>query len=189
MMDMKRALVTGGSGALGHPITLPPQTYAVLKPPQSIATQQIFSSPLLERSNSLAILVGFPEHISSVATKNLKTSSELMKQQKLVFGGSLNAVDTARLTGGFGRNDLQKPAEACCPEVVQALALLETQFGNSRMTGSGSAVFARVEARAAKQESVSNQANILFPHDLSAEWLGRICLGLERHPLQGWAGD
>jgi 4-diphosphocytidyl-2-C-methyl-D-erythritol kinase len=164
-----------GIGEILHPIKLPPQIYAVLKPPQSIATQQIFSSPFLERSNSLAILIGFPECINSVGTKNLKLA--------------LSKADVASLVGGFGRNDLQKPAEACCPEVVQALALLETQFGNSRMTGSGSAVFARVEAQAAKQESMSNQASILFPPDFSAEWLGRICLGLEHHPLQGWAED
>lgn len=188
-----------GIGEILHPIKLPSQLYAVLKPPQSIATQQIFSSPLLERSNSLAILVGFPEDISSAETKTLKPASEFLQRQEPRFGEILNDEGIARLTGGFGRNDLQKPAEACCSEVVQALALLEAQFGNSRMTGSGSAVFARVETRAAQQmeaarqavqkESTSNQANNLFPHDLPAEWLGRMCLGLERHPLQGWAED
>ncbi len=186
-----------GIGEVLHPIKLPPQAYAVLKPPQSIATQQIFSSPLLERSDSLAILVGFPEDISSVATKTLKLASNSAEQQESIFSGgvsrsflgSLSEADSARLTGGFGRNDLQKPAEACCSEVVQALALLEKQFGNSRMTGSGSAVFARVQAQATQKESVSNQANNLILPCVSAEWLGRICLGLESHPLQGWAED
>ncbi|MCK7499880.1 MAG: 4-(cytidine 5'-diphospho)-2-C-methyl-D-erythritol kinase [Comamonadaceae bacterium] len=45
---------------------------------------------------------------------------------------------------GFGRNDLQPPAEDRCPEVAQAARWLAGTFGNSRMTGSGSAVFARV---------------------------------------------
>jgi len=43
----------------------------------------------------------------------------------------------------FGRNDLQPPAEAVCPEVAQAASVLNERFGNSRMSGSGSAVFAR----------------------------------------------
>ncbi len=42
----------------------------------------------------------------------------------------------------FGHNDLQPPAEAHAPEVSAALAALHTAFGNARMSGSGSAVFA-----------------------------------------------
>ncbi|MGS0759292.1 hypothetical protein ACVBEH_33565, partial [Roseateles sp. GG27B] len=69
----------------------------------------------------------------------MKSVSNSREQQGPIFRKGLNKAGSEKLTGGFGRNDLQKPAEACCPEVVQALALLETQFGNSRMTGSGSA--------------------------------------------------
>ena len=46
-------------------------------------------------------------------------------------------------SGAFGRNDLQAAAEAECAEVAQRRRGLQKRFGNSRMTGSGSAVFAR----------------------------------------------
>jgi 4-diphosphocytidyl-2-C-methyl-D-erythritol kinase len=156
-----------GIGEILHPIALPQQTFAVLKPPASIATHEIFSSPLLARSDSVAIVAGFPAHNSSE-----------------------NKTDgTAMFLNGFGKNDLQKPAEAACPEVVQALALLESKFGNSRMTGSGSAVFARVPARVPAEVEGKDGVAEAFMKDLPSGWLGRICRNLEVHPLRGWAAD
>ncbi|MGA0610429.1 4-(cytidine 5'-diphospho)-2-C-methyl-D-erythritol kinase [Caldimonas sp. KR1-144] len=84
---------------------------------------------------------------------------------------------------GFGRNDLQLPAMAYSSEVGQALKLLEARFGASRMSGSGSAVFAEVGA------GESPRAAMLEADELPAGWVGRMCRGLERHPLADWAGD
>lgn len=154
-----------GIGEILHPIALPKQVFAVLKPAASIATKEIFSSPLLARSNSVAIVAGFPAH----------NSSENKTADLPQFSG--------QFLDGFGKNDLQKPAEAACPEVVQALARLESQFGNSRMTGSGSAVFARVPADVAEENGIAEA----LMKDLPSGWLGRICRSLEVHPLRGWA--
>jgi 4-diphosphocytidyl-2-C-methyl-D-erythritol kinase len=82
---------------------------------------------------------------------------------------------------GYGRNDLQPPAMARCDEVAQAAELLRNRFGNSRMTGSGSAVFARVASTDAGEPPVAT-----LP-DLPAGWVGRLCRGLSQHPLAGWA--
>jgi len=82
---------------------------------------------------------------------------------------------------GFGQNDLQAPAMAHSDQVGQALELLEARFGASRMSGSGSAVFA--EAGAGK----SPRAAMLEANALPAGWVGRMCRGLERHPLVDWA--
>jgi 4-diphosphocytidyl-2-C-methyl-D-erythritol kinase len=68
--------------------------------------------------------------------------------------------------------------------VAQAAKLLEARFGNSRMTGSGSAVF----ARAGKYEGTGSQPVAAMP-DLPAGWAGRMCRSLEQHPLVGWASD
>ncbi|MET0519214.1 MAG: 4-(cytidine 5'-diphospho)-2-C-methyl-D-erythritol kinase [Burkholderiaceae bacterium] len=158
-----------GIGEILHPMMeLPAMGFAVLKPPASISTQQIFSSPLLARSNFVAIVAGFPAHNSS-ENKTTEFRPELRS-----------------LLEGFGKNDLQKPAEAECPEVVQALARLESQFGNSRMTGSGSAVFSRIPVA-----DVDGKDGIAgtFAKDLPSGWLGRICRSLEVHPLRGWAAD
>jgi 4-diphosphocytidyl-2-C-methyl-D-erythritol kinase len=80
-----------------------------------------------------------------------------------------------------GRNDLQRAAEALCPEVAEAGRWLQARFGNSRMTGSGSAVFARA--------GTGDQPLATMPSDLSEGWVGRMCRSLELHPHRGWASD
>ena len=82
---------------------------------------------------------------------------------------------------GFGRNDLQPPAMARCNEVAQAARLLEAHFGNSRMTGSGSAVFARA--------GTGERPTAALPAGLAPGWSGRMCRSLDAHPLVGWAAD
>lgn len=88
----------------------------------------------------------------------------------------------------FGKNDLQAAAQALSDEVGQAGRWLEARFGNSRMTGSGSAVFAVVSARnGAAAAAPGKEARWL--KELPAGWVGRLCRGLEQHPLSGWASD
>jgi 4-diphosphocytidyl-2-C-methyl-D-erythritol kinase len=81
---------------------------------------------------------------------------------------------------GYGRNDLQPVAEGLCPQVTQAATWLHERWGNSRMTGSGSAVFARIT----EGSEVSDAAP-----DLPAGWIWRKCRGLTAHPLAGWAEE
>ena len=73
----------------------------------------------------------------------------------------------------FGRNDLQAVAQRLCPEVNQALKWLENQSLRPRMTGSGSAVFAKIEP------------STVLPHPPEG-WTWRICSNLEVHPLHRW---
>ncbi len=119
-----------GIGEQLTPLDMPPQRYAVLKPDAPIATPTIFQAPQLRRDTEPAIVTSF--------------LADTQLQQ--------------RLAHGWGRNDLQPIAEQLCPEVAQAARWLEARFGNSRMSGSGSAVYARVVN------------------------------SLDRHPLIGWAG-
>ena len=77
---------------------------------------------------------------------------------------------------GFGHNDLQPVAEMLCPEVKQAIELLEASGLQATMTGSGSAVFAHCA-----QGSAAIQA--------PDQWIVRECSNLEVHPLQGWAAS
>jgi len=78
----------------------------------------------------------------------------------------------------YGHNDLQPVAEALCPPIAQVATWLETRYGNSRMTGSGSAVFAAVGADGATWSE----------GELPAGWVGRMCRSLASHPLRDWAG-
>lgn len=79
------------------------------------------------------------------------------------------------------RNDLQAAAEAASPQVHQTVGLLRQVFGNSRMTGSGSAVFAKVGSEVPPEATSLEQLLKLPEH-----WEGRICHSLESMPLAGW---
>ena len=143
-----------GIGERLTPVAVPSQWYAVVKPPATLATPEIFGDPALVRDTEAVILLG-----------------------------SLDDADRlAAFVSGAGRNDLQGPAQKRCPEVAQAARWLEARFGNSRMTGSGSAVFARA--------GTGDHPKATFPAaELPPGWEGRMCRGLPQHPLYGWADD
>jgi 4-diphosphocytidyl-2-C-methyl-D-erythritol kinase len=143
-----------GIGEQLTPIAVPRQWLAVLKPAAGLATAEIFGHPALVRDTPSATLAGF----------------------------LADATTPGFWEGGWGRNDLQPPAEDRCPEVAQAAEWLQRKFGNSRMTGSGSAVFAR--------NGAGDQPLATWPQEdpLPAGWVGRMCRSLEQHPLRGWAG-
>ncbi len=132
-------------------VPVPAQWLAVVKPPTGIETRAIFASPLLARRPEAAILESF----------------------------AVNAQH-GFLGPDFGANDLQAAAESECAQVVQAASILHQQFGNSRMTGSGSAVF----ARAGTGPALSATMPAIAPG-----WVGRMCRSLDAHPLVGWAAD
>lgn len=150
-----------GIGEILHPLTLPEQRFAVLKGPAGLATKDIFSSPLLARSENLAIVAGFP-----------------------ALAGT--AENLEGFTEGFGRNDLQPAAEAISSEVRDALSLMSKQFGNARMTGSGAAVFSVLAGDGKDGKDDQSLATLLQARPEG--WTGRICRSLGSHPLAGWAG-
>lgn len=83
------------------------------------------------------------------------------------------------------RNDLQAAAQAQCPEIEGALKLLQNLFGNSRMTGSGSAVFAQIDGDNSPMATKFENFGIEVPE----QWEGKICRSLESLPLAGWLKD
>ena len=147
------ALVEGVGERL-RPVAWPQEWYAVLKPPTSLATSDVFGHPDLVRDSEPVILSGSFEDADRLAV----WTSWVWAQ---------------------GRNDLQAVAVAQCPEVAQAARWLEARFGNSRMTGSGSAVFARAGTDEHPLATLSTR-------ELAPGWEGRLCRGLAQHPLRGW---
>jgi 4-diphosphocytidyl-2-C-methyl-D-erythritol kinase len=141
-----------GIGERLTPLALPPQRFALVKPAAALATADVFASPALVRNTEPVILTG----------------------------SFASAEQLAGFCSGFGRNDLQPVAEARCPEVRTVAEWLEGRFGNSRMTGSGSAVFARVG-----MEDQSLAAWLAQPQP--GPWIVRTCRSLAHHPLLGWA--
>jgi 4-diphosphocytidyl-2-C-methyl-D-erythritol kinase len=147
-----------GIGERLTPIELPPQWLAVVKPAEAIETRAIFDSPLLVRDTDAVILAGsLGDHAA---------------------GSEVTVKDIAE---GYGRNDLQPPAAQACPAVAEVARWLEQRFGNSRMTGSGSAVFARAGA--------GDLPTATLPAAWPSGWEGRMCRSLRAHPLMEWARD
>jgi 4-diphosphocytidyl-2-C-methyl-D-erythritol kinase len=155
-----------GIGEQLTPLHMPEATYAVVKPPQAIATSDIFGHPLLVRDTKAATLMG-----SFDGTGVKPWPAEWTAAPGQPF---------------FGGNDLQAPAEQVCPQVAQAARWLEARYGNSRMTGSGSAVFAIANGETG---SVSPPMATFPADELPPGWVGRLCRGLVEHPLRGWAAD
>ncbi len=139
-----------GIGDASTPMPHAPATFAVVKPPPGLETRAVFAA-------AAARIAGFSE------------------------GGAQARPDEnsePKPTDPEGGNDLQAAAEELCPDVTRALALLRTAYGTSRMTGSGSAVYARVP-------NGPRDAVALPP--LPPGWQGRVCRSLAAHPLSGWA--
>ena len=114
---------------------------------------------------------------AAIATADIFGSPELVRDSAVILSGSFASDGFA---DGYGRNDLQPVAEAHCPEVRVVAEWLESQFGNSRMTGSGSAVFARV--------GTEDPFLAAWPaQSLPGTWLARMCRSLDHHPLRAWA--
>lgn len=155
-----------GIGDRLTPIDLPAIAYAVVKPPPAIPTASVFGSPVLVRNTRPVILAGC-----------LSDITRLMQPD-------------AQEVEGYGRNDLQPVAQGVCPDVTQALQWLKQRFGNARMSGSGSAVFARTgkvsETCAAASPLAMQPAGVPLS-GLPEGWVGRMCTGLTRHPLAFWA--
>ena len=76
----------------------------------------------------------------------------------------------------FGQNDLQPVAQKLCPEVTTALAWLSNQGLQPRMTGSGSAVFAKI----------ADGVDLDF-ETAPKDAVVKVCNNLSSHPLAGWA--
>jgi 4-diphosphocytidyl-2-C-methyl-D-erythritol kinase len=139
-----------GIGERITPVDLPPARFLVAKPVQGLETARIFGHPELSRATEPAILSRFAAH-----------------------------------PYGFGHNDLQPVAEKLSPDVRQALHWVADQGGEAkesklqaRMTGSGSAVFAKLP-----QDEAPRLAEI------PPGWQVEICSNLAAHPLVEWAAS
>jgi 4-diphosphocytidyl-2-C-methyl-D-erythritol kinase len=148
-----------GIGERLTPLAVPAARYAVIKPLAALSTRDIFEHRGSVRDTEAVILMGSFDSTGRIAWP-------------------------ADWDAGFGSNDLQSAAEARCPEVAQAACWLGARYGNSRMTGSGSAVFARVDTSA----STCEPPEAIFPAQaIPPGWVARVCCSLAQHPLVEWA--
>lgn len=80
-------------------------------------------------------------------------------------------ADFSRSHYDFGHNDLQSAAQNLCPDIAQAIDYLRHKNLAAKMTGSGSAVFAKITSP-------------LDWSDLPVGWTARVCENLPFHPIE-----
>jgi len=100
-----------------------------------------------------------------VSTHDVFAAPELTRNTK--------SIKISSFSDGFGHNDLEPVVCGRYPVVANYLAWLKT-FGNARMSGSGSCVFAGFSSESRARAVVS-----ALPPDM----LGFAVRGLDRHPL------
>jgi 4-diphosphocytidyl-2-C-methyl-D-erythritol kinase len=101
----------------------------------------------------------------AVATREIFAARELTR--------STEPLTISAFFAGLGRNDLEPVVRARYPEVGRVLDWLR-QYGDARMTGSGSSVFA---AFATQSEAEAVAAKV------PDEWRRVAVSALDRHPL------
>ena len=154
-----------GIGEQLTPVEFAPAWFAVLKPAANLETHAVFASEEVAKRVEAARIAGFSE-----ASCGSPPGAMVVRKTE------------PELAIGFGRNDLQEAAVDLSPEVARALALLHDAYGNSRMTGSGSAVFAR-----AGDAGEGSAPPVAMPGEWPTGWSGRMCRSMEHHPLDAWA--
>lgn len=147
-----RNAVARGIGERLARFDVPVQSFAVVKPVAGLETRAVFEQLARAGKSHAAIVEGSVEN---------------------GFGDSQFGSDKGLALAGT-RNDLQGPAAELCNDIPEVASWLEGRFGNSRMTGSGNAVFARIDS------------GVGLPV-LPSGWVGRTCTSLAVHPLFGWA--
>jgi 4-diphosphocytidyl-2-C-methyl-D-erythritol kinase len=131
----------------------PPCWYAVIFPQVAVSTSEIFAAPELTWSTKALKIPAFS------AARDRTHSAEPESPPAL-----------------FGANDLEPVARQRYREVDAALRHLE-RFGQARMTGSGSAVFASFARESDARDAIAG---------LPRGWQGFAVRGLAEHPLAAW---
>lgn len=173
-----------GIGERLAPLGLPVVDLVVVKPLQSLPTERIFRDPALRR-DSVPIMAGSPHDDGDACAGAPDPDSGAVAQRVQELLGA---------DADWGRNDLEPVATMQCPAVGAAQQWLASQFGNGRMTGSGSAVFSRLQPGTASQvdPAARLEAFVASGEPGSALLRGAVarrCRTLAEHPLAGYAND
>ncbi len=136
-----------GTGEILKAVDVPELYFKIIYPDVHLSTASVFHSRLLEKSSP-------------------------MDEQDI---GRLSEKLLNYVTAPFGKNDLQKAAEALSPQIQLASNKLQS-LGIPRMTGSGSAVFV----------AASEEKDIQKHIDLPPNWSQWNAQGIKKHPLFEW---
>ncbi|MCK9515464.1 MAG: 4-(cytidine 5'-diphospho)-2-C-methyl-D-erythritol kinase [Ottowia sp.] len=107
----------------------------------------------------------------------LQTGAVFQALGAACWSGPATMADFVAAPFAFGKNDLQEAAGRVCPEMKTALSLLSGRHLFGKMTGAGSAIFARLPDAGEQQQVL----------ECPPRWQMRVCQNLMEHPLVHWA--
>jgi 4-diphosphocytidyl-2-C-methyl-D-erythritol kinase len=168
-----------GIGEQLTPISLPftgATLVAVLKPAIAVPTQAIFASDILSRQTPPAIVADFLAEPFGFGRNDLQAAAA--RYATAHEAGAADGTAARRSKAGAPKG---------AGEIDRALDLLARTFSSSRMTGSGSAVFAHAGSQDMLEISTGKLEQLLATD--AQGWSGRLCRTLAAHPLQEWTQD
>lgn len=148
-----------GIGEQMQAVATVPACFVLLAPGVHTPTPQIFSAKDLTRNTDTIKIADF--------------SSSAVSQNRDQQQNAASELPRDAVQHEFGRNDLQAVASKLFPQIDQAITWL-SQFGDARMTGSGSCIFCRVKDEA-QAEAIVKQ--------VPKPWKAWKTGTLVRHPL------
>lgn len=166
-----------GVGERISPITLPhtllDTPLALLKPPAAIPTAAIFGSQLLKRDTKHATVADFLAAPKRFGHNDLQEPAQAWRAPESPPEQGSDDGQQTQPTASDGR------------DVTLALGVMQARFGNSRMTGSGSTVFAWVEDNNHPENTLSadDVVGLVKESPHGGHWVGRVCRVLPQHPL------
>ena len=185
-----------GVGEKLQAIRLPTPWFAVVHPGRGLSTGAVFSTLDLTTPRPEAKIAGFAEWLGKFCESDGQGQRQGACQGMNVpdVSDDLGFSPAKGASPLWGRNDLQPGAVALEPEVARAMEAVRAELDRrssglrfeARMTGSGSAVFALVDASVVQglQDECGLPAGVLA--SWPAGWRGRLCKGLREHPLWHW---
>lgn len=162
-----------GIGEILTPVSVVDQSFLLIKPSQSVATQTIFRAPDLTRQSESVKITDFSGYKSFI---------------------SQNQV-------GFGKNDLQSVVFRMYPDVLAVFNGLTQLSIPTRMTGSGSCLFAEFDSPCQAHQARDRLKSVCFGKTIqdiptqSVSGIGGLisdivaCDSLPEHPLRHWVHD
>lgn len=149
-------------------LNLPADNYLMLQPCLTVSTASIFQSPNLTRSAPRVTITNFTDWLANCKAKSLLPNGQY---------------------AFFGQNNLQPVVCAKYQVIANAVAWLKQSGIITRISGSGSCLFAEFatakDARLQKQK-IAGKIHAQTTGSKAVFRSFRVCSGLLEHPLRHW---
>lgn len=170
-------------------VQAPEQSYILFKPAVAIPTAVVFGDPDLTRDSERVKIADFSGCIKFVGSTSGLISEKSVATKDWRSSGSQEKT-------GFGSNDLEAVVLRKFVEVGQVKYWLSSLGIDTRLSGSGSCLFAEADnpekAMLASEELLAKMRAVRksssFEPDVPLESI-HICDGLQVHPLRDWVND